>query len=222
MDTCQHDVSSGGNRIVGPISVSQLSKAECRIISEATMKTQPAGFPLPCGANSRCSLKRIALFLTLFVWFTFSGQVLGHSGGEPVISEATAGPFLLYVWLDPIPAVVGKQHITISVNTPAPDNSTQSVPVVEANVSVTARSIGDPQLLITVPALHEQAANKLFYEARLDLPESGTWQLSFEIDSGLDEAQYEMQLSVEDTKRDRWGNIWQNFSAWLKGLFSRP
>lgn len=186
------------------------------------MKPHPFEFQLPGGPKCSRSVKGGILFLAILAIAIVPGQVLGHSGGEPVVSEAIAGPYLLYVWLSPVPAVAGEQHITISVNAPASDNSGPSEPILDANVMVTASATADPELTIAAPALHQQAANKLFYEARLNLVVEGTWKLTIDIVSDLGSGSYEMPLDIENAmgKGER-SNFWQRFTIWLSELFSR-
>ena len=148
-------------------------------------------------------------------------QVYGHSGGEPVVTAAPVGPFVLYVWLDPVPAVVGEQHVTVSVNQPTPGNADETMPVLDAEVVVSATLAGDPDLVVSVLATHAQAANKLFYEARVELPQPGFWQLSIGIGSGTEAASYEFALEVAEASAEFSGTVMQRFMGWLKGLFSR-
>ncbi len=158
------------------------------------------------------------LCLTVLICALPARPVHGHAGGEPVIAEAPAGPFVLYVWLDPAPAVAGEQHVTISVNAPVPGTvDEETVPVLDAEVWVSATAAGDPDRVVSAPATHEQAANKLFYEARLELPQSGSWQLAIAIVSGTETATLEFALEVEAAETS--GPL-QRFMAWLRSLFS--
>lgn len=158
------------------------------------------------------------LCLTVLIGAFPARPVHGHSGGEPVIAEAPAGPFVLYVWLDPAPAVAGEQHVTISVNAPAPGTVDETVPVLDAEVRVSATAAGDPDLVVSAPATHAQAANKLFYEARLELPQSGSWQLAIAIATETETATLEFGLEVEAAETAR--PFLQRFAGWLRSLFA--
>ena len=172
--------------------------------------------------NCRFSKIGAALILLVFVSAVLPRQIYGHSGGEPEVSEVTVGPFVLYVWLDPVPAIVGEQHVTVSVNTAVKGAVEETAPLLEADVTVTAFPSSNSNLVVIAEATHDQAANKLFYEARLELPTAGSWQLLIEISSGPNTATFEFPLEVEEAKDTRTETLWGKFLGWLRDLFPRP
>ncbi len=173
--------------------------------------------------NRRCARVGAALFLLVFASaVVLPRQIFGHAGGEPAVSEVTVGPFVLYVWLDPVPAIVGEQHVTVSVNTPLTDAVEETVPLLEADVTVSAVFSSHSDVAVIAQATHDQAANKLFYESRLELPTAGSWQLFIEISSGLDTATFEFPLEVEEAKAKSVEKLWGRFLEWLGGFFPRP
>ncbi len=178
---------------------------------------------LRAGTGCKCKYRvgGLLLCLTVLAGIVLPRPVHGHAGGEPVISEAPAGPFVLYVWLDPVPAVVGEQHVTVSVNAPVPGQADETVPVREAEVRVLATRAGDPDVTVSARATHAQAANKLFYEARLELPQPGAWQLSVTIAAGTETAAIALPLEVEEAGTEPAGTFLQRFAGWLRGLFAR-
>ena len=178
------------------------------------------GIALFARARPWCLMAGAALCLTLLTGALLSRPAHGHSGGEPVVTAAPAGPFVLYVWLDPVPAVAGSQHVTVSVNAPVSGTADETEPVLDAEVLVSATLAGAPDQTVSVLATHEQAANKLFYEARLELPQPGSWQLSIAITAGSETAIFGFSLEVADTSPETAGTLMQRFVRWLRGLLS--
>ncbi len=179
------------------------------------------GIALLVGVHRRHLAIEVVLCMTVLTTVLLPRPVHGHSGGEPVVSEAWVDPFVLYVWLDPLPAIVGEQHITVSVNTPMADNADETVSVRDAEVWVLATRTGDFDLATAALATHEQATNKLFYEARLELPQPGSWRISVVLTVGAETATHEFVLNVEEPRAERAEPLVQRFTAWLRDLFSR-
>ncbi len=176
------------------------------------------GIALFASARQWCLVAGAALCLTVLTSALLSRPAYGHAGGEPVVTAAPAGPFVLYVWLDPVPAVTGTQHVTVSVNAPVPGTANETVPVLDAEVWVSATLAGASAQAVSVLATHEQAANKLFYEARLELPQPGSWQLSIAIATGPEAATFGFSLEVADASPETAGTLMQRFVGWLRGL----
>jgi hypothetical protein len=101
-----------------------------------------------------------------------TGTALAHGGGTPQLVQAPSGPYQVYAWTNPDPARVGTLHVTVSLVQPA----TQK-PVLDANVQVLAQASDDGQTASAL-ATHENAVIKTYYEADLDLPAAGLWQIT--------------------------------------------
>ena len=123
---------------------------------------------------------RIPLFLTLLLVFAALSPVtptLAHGGGTPQLVKEPAGAYAMYVWTNPDPARVGTFHISVALVQPDTD-----VPVLNAAVQVTASpQSGQP---LTVAATHANATVKTYYEADLQLAETGPLQVTVTYQDG--------------------------------------
>ena len=165
-----------------------------------------------CPVCARHRSLRLALAAVLALSMLLSASVVwGHGGGEPFLADVAAGPYSLYVWLDPLPAQTGELHITVSVNVPVDD---ASEPV--TGLSVLMRAGHPDGWEVEAPATHDNAHNKLFYEGRLDLQQDGTWTIDLLIGDGPDQVVHSMDVDVAATP-----SAWQAFLDWFRALFSR-
>ncbi len=137
--------------------------------------------------------------------------VWGHGGGEPFLSDEAAGPYSLYVWLDPLPAQTGELHVTVSVNMAA-DGASEPV----TGLPVLMRARHPDGWEVEAPATHENALNKLFYEGRLDLQQVGTWTIDLLMGEGADQVVHAIDVDVAATP-----SAWQAFLDWFRTLFNR-
>ena len=152
----------------------------------------------------------VAMAMVL-VWLLSVSPVWGHGGGEPYLSDVEAGPYSLYVWLDPLPAQTGELHVTVSVNLPTANGSE---PV--TGLSVLMRASHPDGWTVEAEATHENALNKLFYEGRLDLKQEGVWAVELLMGDGSGQVAY--ALDVDITAQP---NAWQAFLNWFRALFNR-
>ncbi len=86
--------------------------------------------------------------------------------------QAPSGPYEIYTWTNPNPARAGLVHVTVALVEPASQQ-----PVLNADVRIVAAP-SDGSQPVSVPATHENAVIKTYYEADLDLPAAGTWQFT--------------------------------------------
>ena len=136
-----------------------------------------------------------------------------HGGGVPRLTNAAAGPYWVSVWTQPDPLRVGQAHFTVAVSQPASSAAGREEagpPVLGADVQVQFRRLDRAGDTLQVRATHEDAANKLFYEADLDLPEVGRWEVLVSVkgDAGLGDTGFEAEVSAP-----RPTNWW-----WIGGL----
>lgn len=106
------------------------------------------------------------------------GKAAAHGGGTPQLANTRAGPYWMSVWTQPDPIRAGKAHFTVAVARPPADPSAAAEPgppVLDAVVEVQLAPVGRPRSVLVVPATHQTAANKLWYEADVDLPSAGRW-----------------------------------------------
>ena len=98
--------------------------------------------------------------------------VLAHGGGTPQLVQAPSGPYEIYTWTNPEPPRSGLVHVTVALVDPA----TQQ-PVLNADVQIVATP-GEGKQPVSAPATHQNAVIKTYYEADLELPTAGPWQIS--------------------------------------------
>ncbi len=113
-----------------------------------------------------------ALLTLALVALAGAAPIQAHGGGTPQLVQASSGPYQLYTWTDPDPPRAGPIHVTVALVDPA----TQQ-PVLDANVQIVATP-GEGSQPVTALATHENAVIKTYYEADLDLPAAGTWQVT--------------------------------------------
>lgn len=95
-----------------------------------------------------------------------------HGGGTPQLVQAPSGPYQVYAWTNPDPARAGILHVTVSLVEPASQQ-----PVLDVDVQILAQLSGESQP-IAAPATHENALIKTYYEADIELPTAGVWQIT--------------------------------------------
>ena len=104
-------------------------------------------------------------------------SVLAHGGGTPQLVKEPAGAYAVYVWTNPDPLRVGTMHVTVALVEPDTD-----VPVLNATVQITASpQSGQP---IVIAATHENATIKSYYEADMELSETGPLQVTVAYQDG--------------------------------------
>ena len=124
------------------------------------------------------SAKRVAV-LALLLLAIQPLTVLAHGGGAPQLVKEPAGAYAVYVWTNPDPLRVGTMHVTVALVEPDTD-----VPVLNAVVQITAApQSGQPR---TVAATHENATVKSYYEADMELSETGPLQVTVAWQDGTD------------------------------------
>ena len=95
-----------------------------------------------------------------------------HGGGTPQLVQAPSGTYQIYAWTNPEPPRAGPVHVTVALVDPA----TQQ-PVLDADVQIVATAgAGNPP--VSAQATHDNAVIKTYYEADLDLPAAGPWQIA--------------------------------------------
>lgn len=94
------------------------------------------------------------------------------NGGTLQVSREPAGPYVVTVFTDPSPLRVGDADVSVLVERAGSDDL-----VHDARVTVTTEPVGRVGQVGTFDATHEQATNKLFYAAQIELPSEGTWRI---------------------------------------------
>lgn len=132
----------------------------------------------------------VLVFLSGLMLFVFPLRMaFAHTDGALQLSSVSAGPYNVTVWSWPEPPREGEVHISIAVVL-AEDAS----PVLDAEVEVGAEtSSGD--LVISVPATTEDSENKFLYEAVLEFPDKGMYDVTIAV-RGSSEAEVAFQIEV--------------------------
>lgn len=157
------------------------------------------------------AMRRWWLFVLLLGALLAPAAARAHGGGEPVITRAEVGPYLLYVWSDPATPRAGETvHITIGVT--QPDASGAETPITDAAVSVRAVTgaggSGETQQVAAAPGANAGGA---YYAADMELPE-GLWTLEIEVTpaqgAGATGGLASFPLSVGPATSTTWWLVW--------------
>ncbi|MDE0140051.1 MAG: hypothetical protein OXN19_01150 [Caldilineaceae bacterium] len=124
-----------------------------------------------------------AILLLLLSGILLPAPLLAHGGvGVQHLNNVPAGPFRVYVWSDPEPPQVGEYHVTVALTENIEGDSTGLAggPVLDAVVTVelTHEESGET---LSARATHDDALNKLFYEASFEPAHQGNWSVRVSI-----------------------------------------
>ncbi|MXY91864.1 MAG: hypothetical protein F4047_04855 [Caldilineaceae bacterium SB0670_bin_27] len=124
-----------------------------------------------------------AILLLLLSGILLPAPLLAHGGvGVQHLNNVPAGPFRVYVWSDPEPPQVGEYHVTVALTENMEGDSTGLAggPVLDAVVTVelTHEESGET---LSARATHDDALNKLFYEASFEPARQGNWSVRVSI-----------------------------------------
>jgi hypothetical protein len=114
----------------------------------------------------------LTLITALLAILVSAAPANAHGGGTPQLVQAPSGPYQVYAWTNPDPARAGVLHVTVSLVEPASQQ-----PVLDAEVQILAQW-GEESPPIAAPATHENALIKTYYEADIELPTAGVWQIT--------------------------------------------
>jgi hypothetical protein len=137
--------------------------------------------------------------LLAFSWHT----VAAHGGGTPQLVNEPAGPYWISVWSAPEPVRVGALHLTVSVAEPG-DGREAGAPILGAQVAVTATPAAGDAAVLSAQATNAQATNRLFYEADLEVPATGAWNVQIDVSSPRGEGQVAFAVDVVAGRATNW------------------
>ncbi len=122
----------------------------------------------------------------LIVWLVLITQPLSataHSLGRQQLERVPVGDYLVTAWTDPVDVQTDDElHVTVAIE----DNGGL---VLDMDVAVIA-TLNDEQ--VRAAATHENAVNKLHYEAPMRLEQEGMWQVTIALQAG--EASFELEV----------------------------
>lgn len=133
-------------------------------------------------------VRGLGIFLLSLLVFSALGKggtadLLAHGGSLPRVSDVEAGPYRLFIWAEPVPAVTGEINFTVAVTEiPASENA-QADPVLNADVQIALERVDGPARALSGTATHEEAINKLMYETYIDISRAGVWRTTVTVDS---------------------------------------
>lgn len=111
-----------------------------------------------------------------------------HGGGAPRLVNVPIDAFVMSVWTNPDPLRVGVVHVTVSLaETAALEGANQpGAAALGQTIALTIMPAagGAP---ITTAVTHEQAANKLFYEADITIPGAGSWVFALVVNGSAEQ-----------------------------------
>ncbi len=145
------------------------------------------------------------VFLLIWAVGCSSGVAQAHGGGTPQLTNVQVGPYWVSVWTQPEPLRVGVVHFTVAVAEPLTTTAGRSVeagpPVLNAAVQLELKPLDQSNQILVVPATHQAAVNKFFYEADLDLPAAGQWEVGVSVDglAGADSARFGVEVLPPST-----------------------
>ncbi len=102
------------------------------------------------------------------------GRVSAHGCGKVVIASESIDGYVVTVCHFPYPAETGTNHITVALADEAAEQ-----PVLNRPITITAT---DGRQTLRHPATHDNATNRLLYEADFAIREAGVWDFAIEIE----------------------------------------
>ena len=146
-------------------------------------------------------MKRIILlFLLPVIFFTGTGLIAAHGGGDLIARSVPVGPYFASVWVNPPdPRALEPIHFTVGLASPA-DGS----PVLGADIQVTMRDQSSREVAVTAPATTDQSVNKLFYETDMEVPAAGVYETEFLIRGAEGEGTVSLMVEVQTSSSVNW------------------
>jgi len=123
---------------------------------------------------------------------TLAGASILFADGGTLVLRKQTGPLTISIFSSPEPLRVGPADLSVMVQR-ANDKSE----VLDANVKLHLTHAGPEGIAeVFAPATHANAANKLFYAARLDFPVAGVWRLASIVESKNGSAEVAGEVTV--------------------------
>lgn len=123
-------------------------------------------------------------------------DLLAHGGSLPRVSDVEAGPYRLFVWAEPVPAVEGDVNFTVAVTEIPASEAAQADPVLDADVQILLARVDGQGRTRSGQATHGEAVNKLMYETYIDVPTAGMWRATVSVESPLGAGVVEFDFEV--------------------------
>jgi hypothetical protein len=126
---------------------------------------------------------------------------LAHGGGTPQLTGVKAGPFQVFAWSSPDPVRVGTMHVTVALAEP-----TDQTPVLDADVAIELVPVAVEGVVeaVVARATHADAVNKVTYEADIEVPAAGQWQVTVDYSTKEGTGRTGFDLTVQRQARVNW------------------
>jgi hypothetical protein len=170
------------------------------------------------------------LLVALLAWLMLPTPVLAHGGGTPQLTNASAGPYRVFVWTEPEPWRAHDAHITVAVTLPPPadaqvDESVLSnqleQPVTDAHVTIRLAPATGGGAPIELVAVNQELLGGAYYEIDTELPAAGMWQVEIDVQGALGTGTVSFATEALPPQRVNW--LWLGLGAAavlaLAGLF---
>jgi len=155
--------------------------------------------------------RRFLSFFSLLCLLVLAVPIVGaHGGGTPQLTNTEVGPYWISVWTQPDPPQVGDLHLTAALAEPGVLSASlkeAGPPILNALIEVQLQPLDRPGEIISAVASHESAVNKLFYEADLDVPYPGRWEVTLLVsgpDGGSGTVNFELEVVEGSTINMSW------------------
>ncbi len=147
----------------------------------------------------RLWLKRLTASVAFVLALSLSTSTArAHGGGTAQLTNEDIGPYWISVWTSPEPVREGTLHVTVSVAEPGEEGERQAgPPVLDATVDLLLIPPEGTMDAVSAEATTEQSANKLFYEADMQLPAAGEWRAQIDVQGEEGSGQAAFDLAVQ-------------------------
>ena len=124
-----------------------------------------------------------------------------HGGGILQIASQPAGPYIVSVWTSPARLEAGEiAHITVGVA------GEDEAPILDAAVLVELASL-ETEAVWSAAATTEQATNKLFYEADMQLPENGRYTITIHVTGSQGQGDARFAVEILPKRQNNWISV---------------
>lgn len=149
----------------------------------------------------------LLLFLLLLIALGWAIPAAhAHGGGTPQLENAPAGPYVVSAWTTPDPPRVGAYHVTVSVARPD-EAGNAGEPVLGADVAVRMTPQSAAAEPLAAQASNEAADNKLFYEADVELPAPGVYDVQITVDGPDGQGETGFEIEAQEGGSVNWGLV---------------
>ena len=144
------------------------------------------------------ALPTYTAILLFFIFGIYYQSATAHGGGELILKLASAGPYLVSVWVNPPePQADEPLHLTIGMAS-VEDQS----PILDATVQIEMELLGEE--LIVADATTAQSINKLFYEADLQVQTPGVYTTRIRLQGAEGVGETTVQIEVQQASTTNW------------------